>query len=156
MIATGDFNGDGKGDILWRDGSGNVAVWLMSCSLSACSVLQAATVGNVPSIWTALATGDFNGDGKSDILWRDSSGNVAIWFHEQPADRICPVGRRRPSLSYSVAGIGSFKGSEADILWRDTGGNLVIWLMKGATVVSVGSFNGPSFLRIFGGRHRRL
>src|SRR5258708_31997067 len=25
------------------------------------------------------ATHDFNGDGKSDIAWRDTSGNVAIW-----------------------------------------------------------------------------
>jgi hypothetical protein len=24
--------------------------------------------------------GFFNGDGKSDILWHDTSGNVAIWF----------------------------------------------------------------------------
>ena len=25
-------------------------------------------------------TGDFNGNGMSDILWRDTSGDVAIWF----------------------------------------------------------------------------
>jgi hypothetical protein len=27
-----------------------------------------------------VETGDFNGDGMSDILWRDTSGNTAIWF----------------------------------------------------------------------------
>jgi hypothetical protein len=30
--------------------------------------------------WSILATGDFDGDQISDILWRDTSGNLAIWF----------------------------------------------------------------------------
>ena len=25
-------------------------------------------------------TGDFNGDGKSDILWRNTNGEMAIWL----------------------------------------------------------------------------
>ena len=33
------------------------------------------TVGGKPA-----AAHDFNGDGKSDIAWRDSSGNVALWL----------------------------------------------------------------------------
>jgi hypothetical protein len=27
-----------------------------------------------------VGTGDYNGDGKSDLLWRDAGGNTAIWF----------------------------------------------------------------------------
>ena len=26
-----------------------------------------------------LGTGDFDGDGKSDILWRDTVGHTSIW-----------------------------------------------------------------------------
>ena len=30
--------------------------------------------------WKVVGTGDFNGDGKSDILWRNTStGENAIW-----------------------------------------------------------------------------
>jgi hypothetical protein len=36
-------------------------------------------VANVPGQWSIQLTGDFNGDGMSDILWQDTSGNVAIW-----------------------------------------------------------------------------
>jgi hypothetical protein len=34
----------------------------------------------VPANWSIAETGDFNGDGYSDILWRDTAGDVAIWF----------------------------------------------------------------------------
>jgi hypothetical protein len=74
QVGTGDFNGDGNSDILWRDTSGNVAIWLMNGS----QVMQSRVVGNRPNNWTIVGTADFNGDGKSDILWRDgTSGNVA-------------------------------------------------------------------------------
>ncbi len=37
-------------------------------------------VANVAGgLWSIQLTGDYNGDGFSDILWQDSSGNVAIW-----------------------------------------------------------------------------
>ena len=70
------FNGDGKSDILWRDTSGNVAIWFMS----GVQIVQSAGVETVPTAWTIVETGDFDGDGKSDILWHDTSANVANWF----------------------------------------------------------------------------
>jgi hypothetical protein len=49
--------------------------------MSGTAVLNANTsfVANVPSQWSIQLTGDFNGDGMSDILWQDTSGNVALW-----------------------------------------------------------------------------
>jgi hypothetical protein len=76
VAGTADFNGDGKGDILWRDGSGNTAVWLMNRA----SVLSSGSLGNIPTTWSVAGTGDFNGNGDADILWRDSSRNTSIWF----------------------------------------------------------------------------
>jgi hypothetical protein len=33
------------------------------------------------ALWAIAETGDFDGDGKSDILWRETSaGTVEIWF----------------------------------------------------------------------------
>ena len=45
---TGDFDGDGKGDILWRDTSGNTAIWLMNGTM----ILGAPFVGVVSTDWT--------------------------------------------------------------------------------------------------------
>jgi hypothetical protein len=33
----------------------------------------------VPTQWSIKGTGDFNADGMGDILWQDTSENVAIW-----------------------------------------------------------------------------
>ena len=30
--------------------------------------------------WSVVGTGDFNGDGTSDILWHDIAGDVGIWL----------------------------------------------------------------------------
>jgi hypothetical protein len=49
---THDFNGDCLSDILWRDGSGNVAMWFMNGT----AVQSSAIVGNVPLVWTIQAT----------------------------------------------------------------------------------------------------
>ena len=43
------------------------------------SVIGAASIGNPGPSWHALGTGDFNGDGRADILWQNSSGQVVTW-----------------------------------------------------------------------------
>jgi hypothetical protein len=37
-------------------------------------------LGNVPTTWSIVQTGDYDADGMSDLLWRDTSGNTSIWF----------------------------------------------------------------------------
>lgn len=79
-IAAGDFNGDGKADILWHSSSSDrVAVWLMNGSkiVSAGSAIQGAKDEG----WKAVGTGDFDGDGKADILWHNlKTDQVAVWL----------------------------------------------------------------------------
>jgi ELWxxDGT repeat protein len=71
----GDFNGDGKSDILWQNDSGEAVIW----ELNGTSVIGGGSLGNPGLSWHAVGTGDFNGDGRSDILWQNSSGEAAIW-----------------------------------------------------------------------------
>src|SRR4030095_3835829 len=75
--SSGDFNGDGKSDILWQNDDGRAAVWL----LDGLSLIDGNVVGNNPGIaWQIAGSGDFNGDGKSDVLWQHVNGQPAIWL----------------------------------------------------------------------------
>ncbi len=93
-IGTGDFNGDGKADILFQyndaanasdPSNGEAAIWLMNGLMPT----SPAIIGAPPPSWHAIGTGDFNGDGKSDILFQynhaanaadPSNGEAAIWL----------------------------------------------------------------------------
>jgi hypothetical protein len=79
---VGDFNGDGNSDVLWRqDGSGQMYIWEMNGR----QVQAEGAVAHAPvtSDWHVESVGDFNGDGHSDVFWRqDGSGQVYIWADE--------------------------------------------------------------------------
>ena len=114
-----------------------------------------ATFRGVPAT-SAWFRGDFNGDGQSDIVWRDTStGRNAIWLSgnaatQQPLTAVT-------SLDWKIAGVGDFNGDHrSDILWRNTrDARNTIWLsgnsatqqsaapVGGAwTVSGVADFNG--------------
>ena len=63
-----DFNGDGFGDLVWRDTNANLAIWLMQGPRSSRSS------SGRPSRAILMIAGqrDFNGDAKSDWLTRDT------------------------------------------------------------------------------------
>ena len=136
IYGTGDFDGDGKADILWRDNNGNTAIWFMNGG----QVSSATQIGTVPCCWTIVGTGDFNGDGKSDILWRNSTGDLAIWMMN--GTQISSVsGLGNVPTNWSVAETGDFDGNgQSDILWRDSGtGTVAVWLIRPGLVIASGS-----------------
>jgi VCBS repeat protein len=131
--STHDFNGDGYSDIAWRDTSGNVAIWEMTAT----TILNSTSLGNLTTLWMIAGLRDFNGDGFADILWRNSIGDVSIWELGGTAVRL-PLWIGNVSTDWSVAGTGDFNGDGiGDILWRDTNGNVAIWLMNGSQILNV-------------------
>jgi hypothetical protein len=148
----GDFDGDGKNDVLWRDAvTGELAVWTMNGA----TVVTSATASVNPGAYTSTAgwhvqgIGDFDGDGKSDILWRDSAtGQTAIWFMNgavvtSSSKTSVSAGAYTPTTGWHVNGVGDFNGDgKADILWRRAGtGKTAIWFMNGASKTGGGYTN---------------
>ena len=79
---------------------------------------------------------DFNGDGNSDILWRDTGGDLAVWLmNGGTVAQAAGIGTVRSNIA--MIGQKDFNGDrDADVLWRDAIGNLSMWFMNGAAVAS--------------------
>jgi Glucose / Sorbosone dehydrogenase/FG-GAP-like repeat len=136
-----DFNGDGRGDLLWRNGSGLVEVWLTD---GADGVLGQGAIGTASNDWAIQGVGDFNGDGRDDILWRHGSGIVHIWFLNG-LSLIGSASVENVGRDWTIEAVGDFNGDgKADLLWRHLSGATYMWLMDGAAIAQGGSVGGPS------------
>src|SRR5213595_2441073 len=132
----GDFDGDGKADILWRNTStGENYIYLMNG-------LTIARPGSINSLsdqaWQVQGIGDFDGDGKADILWRNiSTGENYIWLMNGLSTASQgSVNFVDPASGWQVQGVGDFDGDgKADILWRNsTSGENYLYPMDGTTI----------------------
>src|SRR5436853_6064369 len=87
--------------------------------------------------WKVAGSGDFDGDGRADILWRNtSSGQNYIYFMNGTAILTEGYLRTVADQSWQVAGIGDFDGDgKDDILWRNTvTGDNYLYPMSGLTI----------------------
>jgi hypothetical protein len=134
---VGDFNGDGRADILWRQTDGQVGIWYMSGGKR---IGDSFPGGPDPGhLWEITHVGDFDGNGRSDILWRDVGGQLAIWLNGDGAAAVYPSYGNQGGpveLSWTVEDVGDFnEDGRTDLLWRHTNGQPAIWLMDGGRFV---------------------
>ncbi len=135
----GDYNGDGMADVLWRRSNpgqpddGQIVIWLMQ---GGTRVAQQALPSVADANWQIAGSGDFDGDGEWDILWRNTdNGQNALW---RISNGQLAANLRVPSagnLDWTIAIVADYDGDgRADILWRNaTSGQMALWRMNGAT-----------------------
>src|ERR1700722_18034004 len=137
------------GDILWHNSStGGIEIWLMDGAKVTSMPTVIGDTGQPALIgppWSIVGTGDFNQDGKADILWHNSStGGIEIWLMDGAKVTSTPTviaDTGQPALigpPWSIVGTGdSNQDGKADILWHNSStGGIEIWLMDGAKVIS--------------------
>ena len=139
---TGDFNGDGNTDILWRynaPGGYNVVWYMTGTNVTGIGVMPEITDLN----WQIVGTGDFNLDGNTDILWRynGAGGYNVVWYMTGINVTGIGVMPEITDLNWQIAGAGDFNNDTfVDVLWRynGPGGYNVLWYMNGTNVTGVG------------------
>ena len=91
---------------------------------------------------TVASPFDFNGDGKSDILWQNTAtGKRSLWLMNGTT-RTSSVSLGTVGTGWWIVGAGDFNGDgKSDILWRDFPGRVALWLTDGAIdIMSSGAF----------------
>jgi hypothetical protein len=149
IAGTGDFDGDGKLEVLWRYyGGGEIQGWNVIWHLDGETIASYGFPTVVRDLdWRIDGIGDFNGDGKSDLLWRYYGNDYyqglnVIWYMDGETLTSYGYPTAITNLNWKVDGIGDYDGDEkGDILWRYYGsgyhqGLNVVWYMDGATIKS--------------------
>ncbi|MAZ67011.1 MAG: hypothetical protein CMF25_07855 [Kangiellaceae bacterium] len=135
LATSGDFNGDGEGDLLWRNSvSGVNYIYYLNQG----SIVSGRELNQVPdNQWQVQLSADFNGDGNDDILWRHATtGANTIYLMDGEGPFFLQDVPNRSS-DWIVAGAGDLNNDgSADILWRNTqtGQNSISWLGVGSAV----------------------
>src|SRR5947209_10636752 len=85
IVGTGALNGNGQTDILWHNSDTNhIQVWLMDGMKIAGRPETVDEKGQPIAVglpWSIVGTGDFNGNGQTDILWHNSDTNhIQVWL----------------------------------------------------------------------------
>ena len=118
---TGDFNGDGKTDYMWVNAQNNTTyTYLATGNGQFASPETSSAGGNYAGLWD-LYTGDFNGDGKTDILWGKAGSNPVVYLSKGNGTFSSAITSSAtfPSGSWKFAA-GDFNGDgRADMIFLD-------------------------------------
>jgi hypothetical protein len=143
IVGTGDFNQDGKTDVLWQNSISAIRAWLMD-GTTVLQQVDCSTIGYHPfEGWKIVGTGDFNSDGKSDILWHNTvTGNIVVWFMNGMS--VTATGglswQVAESSGWKIVGTGDFnRDGQTDVLWHNpTTGQVGPWYLDGTNVTGTG------------------
>jgi subtilisin-like proprotein convertase family protein len=109
--------------ILWQHSNGTIA-------------MGPRDLAHVPDNWEIAATGDFDGDRDTDIMWRHSEGLVLTWEMENgnhEANRSIAFA----SMGWEIVDAGDFDADgDSDVLWRHRDGAVVTWEMEDGAYVA--------------------
>ncbi|KMY68586.1 hypothetical protein AAU61_02815 [Desulfocarbo indianensis] len=156
MVNTGDFNNDGVWDLLWwNPETGAAAIWYLTATANSSGGMgfQASDqAGDITGNVTLSYGGDLNGDGRTDLIWRDyAGGEVTLWLMGEDgkpslngppslADGMAEGGRPgvTGSLEWVLRGAHDLNADgKADLVWQHaTDGRVVVWLMDGSQALS--------------------
>ena len=93
------------------------------------------------AISTAVKQQDINGDGNSDILWRNNDGTAYAWTMN--GLNVIASGQLTGAGNWTIQRTGDVNGDgKADLIWKNTDGTHYLWLMNVFTPIGTRLLTG--------------
>ena len=136
VAATADIDGDGDSDIIWRHpATGQLTAWFVQNGQV--SGGGALVPGSVDMNWQIAGAYDMNLDGRSDLVWQNTStGMLYVWYMNgltmTQGSGMTPVG---PQPVWRLKAIADFnRNGQPDLVWQhQSTGQLYLWHLNGTT-----------------------
>lgn len=165
LVGSGDFRGDGTPALVLQNRSSNAVVLWYTGGANHAAITGGDYVDQIPANgWNLVGVADFNGDGRSDLVFQNQSTHqIAIWLmvgaHYQGGVLLPVV----PPSGWSVVGTGDINGDGfPDLIFQNqSSGQIAVWYMNGTAygdglqmkavpaagwkVVGVGDYNRDGF-----------
>ncbi|MBX7158344.1 MAG: hypothetical protein K1X66_08170 [Verrucomicrobiae bacterium] len=142
IAAVGDFNRDVKSDLIMENTlTGQRQIWLMN-RFAPGQIKSTVSLPGVGTQWRIAATGEFNNDGCTDIVWENKeTGDRAVWLLYNTSVFSGAFIATVPT-DWKIVGTGFFDDNErTDLLWQNSRTKeRVIWTMDGTIIQSFFSF----------------
>ena len=164
LVGTGDFGLAGAGitTLVFQSQSTNQIIFWYTGGTNDATITGGDYVNVTPAAgWKLVGIGDFNGDGKSDLVVQNQiTYQIAIYFMSGPYYQGGVLLPYNPPIGWKVAGVGDFNGDgQTDIAFQiQNTGQIALWYMNGTTyttglvmptvapagwkVVAIGDYNG--------------
>ena len=143
VVGVGDFNGDGKSDLVFQNQTTNqVAIWFMNGAVYTGGVLLPFVP---PAGWQVAGAGDFNADGFTDLVFQNqSTGQIVLWYMNGTTYVGGTALSATPASGWKVVGVGDYNGDgSADLLFQNQTTNLAaVWYLQN------GAFAGGDLLSL--------
>ncbi len=146
IAGTGDFDGDGSSDILWRNTDGRLLVYVMREAQFVSSI----SLGWLEPAWGIKGIADINGDNIADIVFQHSSSReIVTWLIGERARVMSTASLGVSSAGWTVSAMGDFNhDGKSDLFWTKRSGTAPIqtsiWLLDGATVAGYMTLSTPT------------
>ncbi len=139
LIGNGDFKGDGTTTLVLQNRNDNSVVYWYAQGADRTVITGGDTVHPTPDAgWKVVGIGDFNGDGKSDLVLQNQKTNqIAIWYMNGPYYQGGLVMSVTPLEGWQVKGAGDLNGDgNPDLVFQNqTSGQVVIWYLSGGSFI---------------------
>ncbi|MEP7206507.1 MAG: FG-GAP-like repeat-containing protein [Casimicrobiaceae bacterium] len=135
LRGVGDFDGNGVDDVAWfQPSTGATVLYLMTTAKTFTAAFPPGV--GASGAWRPYRFGDFDGDGKTDIFWRNTNGQVVAWYMNGGTVAASDFFVSVPFAAWDIGRVDDYDfDGRSDIMWYgNASGSVVRWLFRGRHV----------------------